>query len=181
MRYVQGPGAQGDIGDHAASLACSALVVMDSFVEQGFGPQVTSALRTAGMRVAVHRFGGENTDAEVARCAVAARDEKAGVAIGIGGGTTIDTGKIAVRDVGACVMTVPTIASTDRPTSAISVMYPAQGIYDRVERCRRYPNVVLADNEIIAKAPVRFFSVGVGVGVGDGGRAVHVVRSKIKL
>lgn len=162
MRYVQGPGVLGDIGDYASGLARSALVVMDSFVEQGFGPQVTAALSSAGIAVALHRFGGENTDTEVARCAATARDEKTGLIIGIGGGKAIDTAKLAARDVGTCVMTVPTIASTDGPTSAISVMYTADGIYDRVERCPRHPDVVLVDSDIIAKAPVRFFSAGMG-------------------
>lgn len=162
MRYVQGPGVMGQVGDYASALARSALVLMDGFVEDNFGSQLTDALEVAGVKVVVQRFGGENTDAEVARCTKAAQAARADVVIGVGGGKTLDTGKLAAREAGARVMTVPTIASTDGPTSAISVMYTADGIYDRVEQCPRHPDVVLVDSEVIVKAPVRFFAAGMG-------------------
>jgi glycerol dehydrogenase len=108
----------------------------------------------------VGRFGGEPTDAEVARCTALAAGAQ--VVVGIGGGKTLDTGKIVARDIGARIVTVPTIASTDSPTSSIGVIYTSDGVYVRVERCYRNPDVVLVDSEVILRAPVRFLAAGMG-------------------
>ena len=162
LRYVQGPGVMDDIGTYASGLGSSALILMDGFVQDTYGDRLTGALNDAGVQVTALRFGGESTDAEVARCVDAARAAEAGVVIGVGGGKTLDTGKLAARDVGARIMTVPTIASTDSPTSAIGVIYTADGVYDRVEQSPRNPDVVLVDSAVILKAPVRFLAAGMG-------------------
>ena len=162
LRYVQGPGVLDDIGVYAADLSDSALLLMDGFVEDTYGDRLIGALKAAGVAVAPLRFGGESTDAEVARCTEAARAAKAGVVIGVGGGKTLDTGKLTAREVGARIMTVPTIASTDSPTSAIGVIYTEDGVYVRVEQSPRNPDVVLVDSEVILKAPVRFLAAGMG-------------------
>ncbi|HBM58356.1 MAG TPA: glycerol dehydrogenase [Citreicella sp.] len=162
LRYVQGPGVLDDIGSYAAALSDRALVLMDGFVQDTYGPRVTEALEAAGVTVTTLRFGGESTDAEVTRCTEAARAAGVGVVIGIGGGKTLDTGKLTARNVAARIMTVPTIASTDSPTSAIGVIYTKDGVYVRVEQSPRNPDVVLVDSDVILKAPVRFLAAGMG-------------------
>lgn len=160
LRYVQGPGVLKDVGGYAAGLGGSAFLLMDPFIESTYGEMLRSSLAAAGVRTVASRFGGESTDAEVARCATLAKGAQ--VVIGVGGGKTLDTGKIAAREVGARIVTVPTIASTDSPTSSIGVIYTPEGVYVRVERCYRNPDVVLVDSEVILRAPVRFLAAGMG-------------------
>lgn len=162
LRYVQGPGVMNDIGAYAAPLAKRALLIMDGFIQDTYGDDLTMALKTAGVEVVATRFGGESTQAEVTRCAQLGRDHKAGCVIAVGGGKTLDTGKIAARETNARIITVPTIASTDSPTSAIGVIYTENGIYDHVERCGRNPDVVLVDSEVVLRAPLRFLAAGIG-------------------
>jgi glycerol dehydrogenase len=73
------------------------------------------------------------------------RAAEAGVVIGVGGGKALDTAKITAFNIGARIATVPTIASTDSPTSSIGVIYSAEGVYDRVVRCGRNPDITLVD------------------------------------
>lgn len=162
LRYVQGPGVMADIGAHAATLADKALILMDGFVQDSYGEAISASMEKAGVMATAARFNGESTDAEMARIAEMARKARAGVIVGIGGGKTLDTGKIASRETGARIMTVPTIASTDSPTSAIGVVYTADGVYVRVEQSPRNPDIVLVDSEVILKAPVRFLASGMG-------------------
>jgi glycerol dehydrogenase len=59
-------------------------------------------------------------------------------------------------------MLVPTVASTDAPCSALSVLYSESGEFDRYLPLRRSPDIVVADVELIAKAPVRLLAAGMG-------------------
>jgi glycerol dehydrogenase len=60
------------------------------------------------------------------------------------------------------VVSVPTIASTDAPTSAIAVTYTEDHVFDGNILLPRNPELVLADTDIITHAPVRFLVAGMG-------------------
>jgi glycerol dehydrogenase len=57
---------------------------------------------------------------------------------------------------------IPTIASTDAPTSRVAVLYNDEHAQVRVVRLRANPGLVLVDTAIIAKAPIRFLVAGMG-------------------
>ncbi len=143
-------------------LSRSALVVIDSFFWESLRPELEESLSRHGVASRFVRFGGESTDKEVERCASEGRAIEAGVVIGVGGGKALDTAKITASKLDARIVTVPTIASTDSPTSSIGVIYSEEGVYDRVVRCGRNPDVVLVDSALIVKAPVRFLVAGMG-------------------
>lgn len=159
-RYVQGPGVLADLGGYAARLGQNALLLMDAFVAKTYGETLRRSLSDAGVQIAEAVFIGESTDDEIARCTALAQGMA--TVIGVGGGKTLDTAKIAARDAHARIITVPTIASTDSPTSSLGVVYTADGVYVRVERCYRNPDVVLVDSQVILRAPVRFLAAGMG-------------------
>lgn len=160
IRYIQGPGVLSDLGTYAATLGKNALLLADAFVETEYGARMRASLKDAGVECISTVFCGETTDEEIARCTKLAG--QVDIVIGAGGGKTLDAGKIVARDIGARIFTVPTIASTDSPTSGIGVIYTADGVYDRVEICYRGPDIVLVDSEVILKAPIRFLAAGIG-------------------
>ena len=88
--------------------------------------------------------------------------EKADVIVGVGGGKTIDTAKIAADRARIPVIVVPTIASTDAPCSGCAVLYSSDGTFDSVLYQKMNPAVVLVDLGIIAVAPTRFLVAGMG-------------------
>ena len=120
-----------------APLGPRALLVVDGFFWDRLRPDVEAALAAAGVATVSIRFGGEASEAEIERCVVAGREHGADTVIGLGGGKALDTGKIAAFHLGARIVTVPTIASTDSPTSSLGVVYSLDGVYDRVVRCGR--------------------------------------------
>ncbi|MFA5354717.1 MAG: glycerol dehydrogenase, partial [Thermodesulfovibrionales bacterium] len=87
---------------------------------------------------------------------------QAGVIVGMGGGKTIDTAKIAAERAQIPVIIVPTIASTDAPCSGCAVLYSEEGVFDSVHYQKMNPQVVLVDTTIIAEAPARFLVAGMG-------------------
>ena len=54
------------------------------------------------------------------------------------------------------VVIIPTIAASDAPTSALSVIYKEDGSFDEYWFYKQNPNIVLVDTAIIAKAPARY-------------------------
>lgn len=60
------------------------------------------------------------------------------------------------------VVVIPTIASTDAPTSALSVIYTEAGEFEEYLIYPKNPDMVVMDTAIIAKAPVRLLVSGMG-------------------
>jgi glycerol dehydrogenase len=112
--------------------------------------------------VTVERFGGESSEEEIERLAGVAKEQGCDVVAGMGGGKAIDTAKAVGYAAGARVAIVPTIASTDAPTSAVAVIYTDDGAFLRYLFLPHNPDLVLVDTQVIAEAPVRYLVAGMG-------------------
>ncbi|MDD4374456.1 MAG: glycerol dehydrogenase [Bacteroidales bacterium] len=113
-------------------------------------------------QLVVETFGGESSEPALTDFMNRIQIEQADVVVGMGGGKTIDTAKIAADRLGLPVIIVPTIASTDAPCSGCAVTYTHEGEFEKVHYQRLNPSVVLVDMEIIARAPTRFLVAGMG-------------------
>lgn len=105
-------------------------------------------------------FTGECSRQEVARLQEVAKENKCDCTIGLGGGKAIDTAKCVAE--GEALIIVPTIATTDAPTSHSAVLYTPDGSFDDYVYFKQSPSVVLIDTTVIAKAPTRFLVSGMG-------------------
>jgi glycerol dehydrogenase len=160
-RYVQGAGALGRLPDELMSLGQRALIVAGGTAASEIVPSRLAAWRER-QHISTARFNGECSDAEIERLAAIATEEKCDLVIGMGGGKVIDAAKAVGNQVNAKTIIVPTIASTDAPTSAVSVIYTPAGAFSRYLFLPRNPNLVLVDTAVIAAAPVRFLVAGMG-------------------
>ncbi len=158
-KYIQGKNALKELPAlvklfGSRGLALASPTVCDNILAEraGFAEQA----------IVVERFHGECCGKELARVAEAIKRENADVIIGAGGGKTIDTAKIAADRAGLPVVVVPTIASTDAPCSGCAVMYTGDGVFESVCYQKTNPAAVLVDTGIIASAPVRFLTAGMG-------------------
>jgi glycerol dehydrogenase len=160
-RYVQGHEATKRLGQEAARLGKTAFLVCDPFAYDNLLPRFEAEL-TQAVTVNKERFGGECSDEEIERLTALVKAENTEVIIGVGGGKALDTAKAVAYMAGLPVIIVPTIASTDAPCSALSVIYTPHGVFKRYLILPHNPNVVLVDTQIIAEAPVRFLAAGIG-------------------
>ena len=85
-----------------------------------------------------------------------------GKEVEFGGGKTLDTSKAVGYYRKTPVLICPTIASTDAPCSALSVLYTDDGVFDEYLFLPANPNVVLMDTEIITASPARLTVAGMG-------------------
>jgi glycerol dehydrogenase len=160
-RYLQGPHALDTLGVQAATFAPVALVLLDGGVFDLFAAQLRNVLARS-VTAEILRFGGESSNAAVASASEALARSKAGVVIGMGGGKALDTAKAAAFRANLPVIIVPTIAASDAPCSALSVIYNEDGSVDHDLFLPRNPDLVLVDTAIIARAPARFLAAGIG-------------------
>lgn len=160
-RYVQGAGALSVLGEEAARLGKRALVLMDPFVAKTLADAIGKGM-SGKIETVDEVFAGECCDPEIDRLKTLLADRHADVVVGIGGGKTLDTAKAVAHAGGLPLVVVPTLASTDAPCSALSVIYTPEGEFARYLLLSRNPDVVLVDTEVIAKAPPRFLSAGMG-------------------
>ena len=160
-RYIQGYDAIQRLGQEAARLGQNALLFCDPFVHDKLLPNFRQQLGQE-LSLTSERFGGECSDEEIRRGGQLVKEAGAEVVIGIGGGKTLDAAKAVAYQAELPVIIVPTIASTDAPCSALSVIYTPEGNFKRYLILPKNPDVVLVDTHIIASAPVRFLVAGIG-------------------
>ncbi len=159
-RYVQGVGAIGELPALTRLFGKQGLLLASPSVKEEVLPGC--ALDLCGHGIAIETFKGECCEEELARVADVIQQKRADVLIGMGGGKTIDTAKIAADRAGIPVIIVPTIASTDAPCSGCAVIYSREGVFHSVCYQKTNPAVVLVDVGIIAAAPTRFLVAGMG-------------------
>jgi glycerol dehydrogenase len=161
-KYVQGNGVLAEIGTYLGMLGKKPLLLWDDTVKDIVGSAILASVREAALIPVDIRFEGEATKEEAQRVAQIAREEGADIAVGVGGGKSMDIAKAVAWDVGLKLMTVPTIAATDAPTSAASVWYDANSDFTGFECWPFNPDVVLVDTGVIARGPSRAFAAGMG-------------------
>jgi glycerol dehydrogenase len=136
------------------------------------------ALGDSGIAHEVHQFGGECSLPEIAKGKEAAQNARAKVIIGAGGGKVLDTARAVAAELDLPVVNCPTIASSDAPCSALSVVYTPEGEFLKYLFYRRNPELVLVDSAVIARSPLRFLVSGMGDAVATWFEAKTVVEAR---
>ncbi|NLY51240.1 MAG: glycerol dehydrogenase [Firmicutes bacterium] len=159
-RYVQGSGALKEAGRFIAPLGNKALVLTSKTAWRTAGQTLEQGLR--GIRITVEQFGGECSKPEIERVKRAAQEAGANVIIGFGGGKALDTAKAVAFYLNVPVAILPSIATTDAPCSALSVIYTPDGTFEEYLVLPQNPDLVLMDTQLVAQAPARFLVAGMG-------------------
>lgn len=161
-KYVQGPGELTRLGEYAKAYGDHALVVISEGGLRRSGDVITASLEAAGVAHTYDNFNGECSQAEIDRLVVVFRASGADFVVGVGGGKIFDTAKAVAAAVDVPVVIVPTIAATDAPCSALSVIYTDDGQFKEYQFFKQNPNLVLMDTDVISKSPVRLTVSGMG-------------------
>jgi len=161
-KYIQGPGELSRINNHLSRLGGPVLFVMGGTAFKHLKPVIEESYRDSGILPVCERFAGECTRKEITRLRNIFSATGCTVVVGVGGGKALDTAKGVAYYESAPVVSVPTIASTDAPTSAIAVTYTEDHVFDGNILLPRNPELVLVDTDVISRAPVRFLVAGMG-------------------
>ena len=163
-RYTQGKNATESLGSEMKSLGLEdpVFVIAGASACRELTATWKQTLSEAGYAYTVFPFGGECSLAEIARARQQAEAIKAQVIVGAGGGKVLDTSRAVAADMDLPVVNCPTLASSDSPCSALSVVYDQNGTFEQYLFYRRNPDLVLVDTAVIARSPPRLLAAGMG-------------------
>lgn len=177
-QYRQGPGVIRELPAVVARFGADAraLLVATAGGLKRLGEDKLRDWTAAGLPAQVAEFGGECSHEEIERLMREARECRADVIVGFGGGKLLDAAKSAAYRLDLPVVIAPTIAASDAPCSALSVIYDEEGRVVQLETHPRNPDYVLVDTEIILRAPVRYLSAGMGDALATAPEALACLR-----
>lgn len=161
-KYVQGAGEMKKLGEYAEAYGKKALVLITASGYKRIGDVVEASFHGKNVEVVFDYFNGECCRTEIDRLREIVKAQNCDMVIGIGGGKILDTSKAVAYYSEIPVLICPTIASTDAPCSALSVIYTEDGVFEEYLFLPANPNMVLMDTEIITKSPVRLTVSGMG-------------------
>lgn len=160
-RYVQGRGALSLFAREAEPLGASVYCLVDAFVAEAVREKLGVP---EGLRLVIQPFAGHCTRRELETLVAQVRASGCAVIAGFGGGSTLDIARAAAGELGLPFMAVATIAASDAPCSALSILYDEAGVMlGRINL--RNPDVVIVDSAMVVAAPVRLFVAGIGDGL----------------
>jgi glycerol dehydrogenase len=159
-RYTQGKNATAELGHelHTLGLDGPALILA--------GKSAIALLSDTWRQVLtgyhVEPFQGECSHREINRVKASAQAHHAQIIIGAGGGKVLDTARAVAADLHLPVVNCPTVASSDAPCSALSVIYTDEGVFQEYRIYGKNPDLVLVDTQVIAQSPPRLLVAGMG-------------------
>lgn len=161
-KYVQGAGEMGRLYEYAKNYGKKALILISASGYKRIGSIVEKSFEGQDFEIVFDYFNGECSKKEIQRLTEIVGEKGCDLVIGIGGGKILDTAKAVAFYCKVPVLICPTIASTDAPCSALSVIYTEEGVFEEYLFLPANPNMVLMDTDIIAKSPVRLTVSGMG-------------------
>ncbi len=181
-RYVQGPDATRHLAAELKYLGFKGpvLIVASGSAIKHLSNIWQETFKHCGLKYSVHVFSGECTAEEITAVDNSAKAQMADVIVGCGGGKVLDAARAAAAtiDVGFC--SAPTLASTDAPCSALSVVYHANGEVSEYRILRRNPDLVLVDSSVVVRAPARLLIAGMGDALATWFEARTCAANKVK-
>lgn len=161
-RYIQGRGELKNLCKHASGYGTKLFVLTSASGKKRVEPAIQEGMAQTDVSVTYEVFNGECCMTEINRIIEAVKMSGCDAVAGIGGGKIHDTAKAVACYIGKPVVIVPTIASTDAPCSALSVIYTDEGVFEKYLFLPASPNMVLVDTDVVSKAPARLLVAGMG-------------------
>ena len=134
----------------------NALIVFDRITKKLSGNQISKILKKAEYNIK-EKIVNSATVGEVNKVINIAHKNKSDILLGVGGGSIIDVTKLSAYELSKPFISIPTCASHDGVASPRASLKHRTG---SVSKTASSPLAVLADTEIIYKAPYRMLAAG---------------------
>ncbi|RUR77087.1 hypothetical protein PCC6912_40460 [Chlorogloeopsis fritschii PCC 6912] len=161
-RVIRGSQILTQVSDAIARLGSRPLIVGGDRTLKVTHPHLQPVLERRQLQFAQASYTPNCSEASLKALHQAAKEHKADVIIGVGGGKALDTAKLLAQQLQIPVVTIPTSAATCAAWTALSNVYSDEGafLYDvALDRC---PDLLILDYDLIQTAPQRTLVAGIG-------------------
>lgn len=123
---------------------------------------LTAIFQSPQLHVTSASYGADCCEASLKALRKVAKEHKADVIIGFGGGKALDTAKLVAQQLLLPVVTIPSSAATCAAWTALSNVYSAAGAFLYDVGLSRCPDLLLLDYDLLQTAPQRTLVAGIG-------------------
>jgi glycerol dehydrogenase-like iron-containing ADH family enzyme len=161
-KVIRGSGALASAGEYIARFGSRPLIIGGKRSLSAVESTLLPLLTQHQLNFAKANYAPDCSEASLKALHQAAKEHKADVIIGVGGGKSLDAAKLIGHQLKLSVVTIPTSGATCAAWTALSNVYSDEGafLYDVSLEC--CPDLLILDYDLVQTAPQRTLVAGIG-------------------
>ncbi|MFN7518355.1 MAG: iron-containing alcohol dehydrogenase family protein, partial [Dolichospermum sp.] len=161
-KVIRGAGVLSTVGAQVANLGTRPLIVAGNHTLNLSKEHLKPLFQSQQLHSILVSYGADCCEASLKALRKAAKEHKADIIIGIGGGKALDTAKLVAHQLTLPVITIPTSGATCAAWTALSNVYSTTGAFLYDVALSRCPDLLILDYNLIQTAPQRTLVAGIG-------------------
>lgn len=161
-KVIRGAGVLSTVGAQVANLGTRPLIVAGNHTLNLSKEHLKPLFQSQELHSILVSYGADCCETSLKALRKAAKEHKADIIIGIGGGKALDTAKLVAHQLTLPVITIPTSAATCAAWTALSNVYSTTGAFLYDVALSRCPELLILDYNLIQTAPQRTLVAGIG-------------------
>jgi glycerol dehydrogenase len=161
-KVIRGAGILSTVAAQVANLGTRPLIVAGNHTLNLSKEHLKPLFQSQQLHSILVSYGADCCEASLKALRKAAKEHKADIIIGIGGGKALDTAKLVAHQLTLPVITIPTSGATCAAWTALSNVYSTTGAFLYDVALSRCPDLLILDYNLIQTAPQRTLVAGIG-------------------
>ncbi len=161
-KVIRGAGVLPSAVVEIARLGTRPLIIAGDRTLSIFQESLQPIFQAENLDTVASSYGADCCEASLKALRKAAKEHKADIIIGVGGGKALDTAKLVGHQLNLPVVTIPTSAATCAAWTALSNVYSESGAFLYDVGLSRCPDLLILDYDLIQTAPQRTLVAGIG-------------------
>jgi glycerol dehydrogenase len=161
-KVIRGAGILSSVALEVANLGSRPLIVAGNHTLNLSQESLKPLFQCPELHPVLVSYGADCCEVSFKALRKSAKEHKADIIIGIGGGKALDTAKLVAHQLKLPVVTIPTSGATCAAWTALSNVYSTTGAFLYDVALSRCPDLLILDYNLIQTAPHRTLVAGIG-------------------
>jgi glycerol dehydrogenase len=161
-KVIRGAGVLSTVAGEVANLGTRPLIIAGNQTLNLSQESLQSLFQSPELHPLSVSYGADCCEASLEALRKAAKEHKADLIIGIGGGKALDTAKLVAHQLTLPIVTIPTSGATCAAWTALSNVYSETGAFLYDVALSRCPDLLILDYNLVQTAPPSTLIAGIG-------------------
>jgi len=161
-KVIRGAGVLSTVAGEVANLGTRPLIIAGNQTLNLSQESLQSLCQSPELHPLSVSYGADCCEASLEALRKAAKEHKADLIIGIGGGKALDTAKLVAHQLTLPIVTIPTSGATCAAWTALSNVYSETGAFLYDVALSRCPDLLILDYNLVQTAPPSTLIAGIG-------------------